>query len=283
MGATDPIILIGAQRSGTTWLGDVLSAHPSVAYWSEPRHVWTRGFARRPDDVLTAQDATPRVARRIRRTFERFVRARGRERLAEKTPSNCLRIPFVRAVFPEARLLLILRDGRSVIESTERIMRSGMPISRIARRALQTPLTDWPAQAGRAASAIARKATGRPLEYWGVRPPGWRQWVGRDPFHVMLARQWVGAVGRAIDDARSLPEGSVLIFRYEDLVRDPATHAARIAEFCDLRDPELFLSEVTGTLEPSRVDRWRRTLDPAVLDDVRPILTPLLTRLGYEW
>ena len=278
-----PIILIGAQRSGTTWLGEVLSAHPTVAYWSEPRHVWTRGLSDRPDDSLSADDASPAVTRRIRRTFDQFVRLRGRERLAEKTPSNCLRVPFVHAVLPEARLLLILRDGRSVIESTERIMQTGIPLHRIVRRAVQTPLHEWPAQAGRAFSAIGRRISGKPLNYWGIRPPGWREWVGRDPLHVMLARQWVGAVSRAVDDANALPAGKILIFKYEDLVRNPEPHAHRIADFCDLRDPQIFIETITRTIDDSRVDRWRESLDAAVLEDVRPIMAPLLTRLGYEW
>ncbi len=278
-----PIVLLGAQRSGTTWLGDVLGAHPSIAYWSEPRHVWTRGFTDRPDDSLDADDATPSVTRRIRRSFDRYVRSRRRARLAEKTPSNCLRVPFVRAALPDARLLLILRDGRSVIESTERIMQTGVPLHRVVQRALQTPLTDWPAQTGRAMSVITRRLTGAPLDYWGIRPPGWREWVGRDPLHVMLAKQWVGAVGRAFDDAQSLPDGDILIFKYEELVRDQLAHAKRIAEFCDLDDADIFLNTVTSTLDATRVDRWRDTLDQAVLDDVRPIMTPLLERLGYRW
>lgn len=278
-----PIILIGSQRSGTTWLGDVLASHPTIAYWSEPRQVWARGFARRPDDVLTAADATSVVALRIRRTFDDYVRRAGKARLAEKTPSNCLRVPFVRATMPDARLLLILRDGRSVIESTERIMQSGVPLHRVVQRALQTPLTDWPAQTGRAMSVIKRRMTGAPLDYWGIRPPGWREWVGHDPLHVMLAKQWVGAVGRAFDDARSLPDGDILIFKYEELVRDPLGHAKRIAEFCALENADIFLNTVTSTLDATRVDRWRDTLDQAVLDDVRPIMTPLLERLGYRW
>jgi hypothetical protein len=34
--------------------------------------------------------------------------------VVEKSPRNALRIPFLRAVFPEARFVVIVRDGRDV-------------------------------------------------------------------------------------------------------------------------------------------------------------------------
>ena len=56
-----PIILIGTHRSGTTWLGQVLSRHSSLAYWVEPRYVWSWGNNYKPDDVLTKINAKPRI------------------------------------------------------------------------------------------------------------------------------------------------------------------------------------------------------------------------------
>src|SRR5688572_17089878 len=139
MSTASPILFIGTQRSGTTWMGSVLAKHPRLAYWPEPRHVWTRGNSYRPDDRLTAADARPRVARHIRDTFAHFVQERGKERLVEKTPSNCLRIPFLRAVYPDAKIILVVRDGRSVIRSTDEILEKGVPTDRMVQRALETP------------------------------------------------------------------------------------------------------------------------------------------------
>src|SRR5690606_4960518 len=130
------------QRSGTTWLGSLLRELPGVAYWEEPRHVWVRGNASTGDDRLTSEEARPAVRRAVRRRFERYVRERGSDRLAEKTPSNCLRVPFVRAIFPDAKFLLVVRDGRSVLRSTGEIMDGGVPPKRVLKRALETPLMD---------------------------------------------------------------------------------------------------------------------------------------------
>ena len=38
----DPILVTGAHRTGTTWVGKMLAASPHVAYISEPLNVWHR-------------------------------------------------------------------------------------------------------------------------------------------------------------------------------------------------------------------------------------------------
>lgn len=280
--AHPPIILIGTQRSGTTYLGDALGQQPDAAYWIEPRHVWVRGNAYTPDDRLTDQHARPAIKRHIRRTFFEYTRKLGKPRLTEKTPSNCLRLPFIDAVFPEARLLLIVRDGRSVLRSTGEIMSRGMPTNRIVQRALETHPADWPAEFGRLASAVTRKITKQPLRYWGPRPPGWRDWIGMHP-DTMLAHQWVGGLSAALDDAERLGPERVLTFKYEQLMHEPEPTARRIAEFCQLSDPNAFVAHVVASADATRVDLWREQLTHETIDRTETVMRPLLERLGYAW
>ena len=49
MNAQVPILVTGAHRTGTTWVGKMLAANPQVAYISEPLNVWHRpGVMRAP-------------------------------------------------------------------------------------------------------------------------------------------------------------------------------------------------------------------------------------------
>ena len=49
MNAQTPILVTGAHRTGTTWVGKMLAASPQVAYISEPLNVWHRpGVLRAP-------------------------------------------------------------------------------------------------------------------------------------------------------------------------------------------------------------------------------------------
>ncbi|PHQ82145.1 MAG: hypothetical protein COB69_02650 [Phycisphaera sp.] len=277
--AKPPILLVGSQRSGTTFLGKMLSMAEDVAYWIEPRHVWTRGNAYRPDQRLTAEHVTPRIRMRIRQAFADYA---GTKRFCEKTPSNCLRLLFIHEVIPEARILLILRDGRSVMRSTGEIMNEGVAVSRVLERARQTPLTEWPAFFGQAISTLTRRVTNRPLKYWGMKPPGWKAWA-KLPRDEMLAHQWAAGMTIALDDAEAIGPDNIMMFRYEDLVLDPESVGKQIATFTGLGEDSSFVTHIIKESNPSSIHKWRDDLDRDTLDTLRPILEPTLTRMGYQW
>lgn len=280
-----PIILVGTHRSGTTWLGEVLSQHPRLAYAIEPRHIWTWGNSYTPDDVLTEAHATDKVRAHIRDAFAAYVKAQGKDRLAEKTPSNCLRLRFIRAVYPEARILLVIRDGRSVLRSTDEILAKGVPWERILTRARQTPITEWPAYGRQALNTIWRKVSGKKLNYWGPRPPGWREWLDCDSTDLVMAKQWAGTIGKAVEDADLLESQGkgVFRFRYEDLMQQPRELMTRICDYAELANPEPVIAFTERTADPSRSEKWRAQLDDEVLELVRPHMQPTLERLGYTW
>ncbi len=114
-----PIFILGAPRSGTAILADILRSHPDLAYVREPRLLWRYGNDTK-SDLLEPVDARPKVIAHIRSCFAREVRAQDRRRLLEKLPSNSLRIPFMRRVFPDARVLHITRNGPDAIAAIRR-------------------------------------------------------------------------------------------------------------------------------------------------------------------
>ena len=279
----NPIIFIGTQRSGTTWMGRVFSGHPDLAYWSEPRHIWTLGNSYKPNDLLTADDASPIICNRIRKRFRRYVEDAQKLRLVEKTPSNCLRIPFLHAVYPNAKIILVVRDGRSVFRSTNEIMKKNVPVSRIAQRAFETPFTEWPAYVPRAFSTLSRKLTGRRLNFWGPRPEGWHDWLKHDPPNVVLAKQWSATITRAVEDGSKLDSDHFFQFKYEDMMASPSELMSRIVDFAQLPNASKLIQRVKEDADPTRQDKWKSELDNATLEEIRPFMEPTLNALGYTW
>ena len=99
---TPPIIIIGAARSGTNMLRDVLTRLPGFVTWpcDEIPFIWRHGNVRHPSDVLPAESAGPDIRAYIRGKFEEFGRAHALSTVVEKTCSNSLRVPFVDRVLP---------------------------------------------------------------------------------------------------------------------------------------------------------------------------------------
>jgi hypothetical protein len=70
--------------------------------------------------MIPASRATEPVRAHIRRKFNQMRIAQGKPRFCEKTPANEMRLPFVLEVFPDAKLIHVVRDGRQVAVSARR-------------------------------------------------------------------------------------------------------------------------------------------------------------------
>lgn len=277
-----PVILIGPHRSGTTWLGEILKQSPELRYWPEPNHVWTWGNWFHPDDRLTAIHATPLVKRHIRSRFRRFLHRRAGLRLCEKTPSNCFRIPFIKAVFPDAKIIFLARDGRSVLNSAVKVYREDVSWGVFLETAKYMTAWDLPYLVSRA-PRVLRRVRGLPVKFWGPRPPGWRTWLASDSLEEIAAKQWSSAVLHALDDLGELEARDVFRLRYEDLAQRPGRPLRELADFLDLTNPAPIVQFGEKTAKSDGVDRWRRSPPSRLLGEVRPHLEEAMAALGYAW
>ncbi len=280
-----PIVIIGAHRSGTSWLLQGFRQSPELACLGEPRAIWVYGNWFRRDDVLTAKDARPAVVRYIRRRFAAAVRRAGKERLCEKTPSNALRIPFVKAVFPDARIVLIVRDGRSVFRSTEQVKNAATKEYVrffFGHKLRATRVVEMPAYLSRLSVGV-RKLLGKPPAIWGAKPPGWREWVRRETPNHVVAKQWVGIMKCSLRDLAALDDESYRIIRYEDVIRSTREVMCPLMEFLEVKAPQDVVSFFESSAKQDRIQSWRDELPTATLEDIRPIMEPTMNQMGYQW
>ena len=282
-----PIVLIGSPRSGTTFLGKLLSAHPAVHYLSEPRLTWRYGNDAK-SDRLTAADARPEVVRHIRDTFGKAVAEAGKERLLEKTPANALRPGFVDAVLPDARFVHITRHGLDATFSIRAYWRKAaqggggrIAKGRLRQRLKEVELRRLPHYAKEVARRFAPKAL-TPMvgqNVWGPRLPGIEGLLKDLDLLEVCALQWRTCVELTREFGRSLPAERYLELRLEDL--DPA-ELDRVLKFCDLPDDPAVRAVFDAQYDPGAAGARKLDADEAEVAVVMPWLRGTLEMLGYE-
>jgi hypothetical protein len=239
------------------------------------------GNAYRSNDVLTAEDLTPRIASYIDNKFAKLLEDSGKPRLVEKTPSNCLRIPFIYALYPDCRLINIIRDGRGVVGSMLRIEQQRPNRGSIIARLRGTPFWEWPGYVPMFFRTVWRtNVLGRPATYWGPRPPDWKSWL-RLPRHRSAALQWKAVIEISRRDGQALPQDNYLELRYEDVVRDVGSAVKQILDFANLAPNDDLATWARQHIQPQRPDVWRSTLTVQQQAEILEIQRPLLEELGW--
>lgn len=282
-----PILVIGAARSGTKLLRRIVALHEGVVEIPyDINYVWKFGHMERSDDVLTAADATPESRAFITAFFARHARRGGSTTattVVEKTVSNTLRVPYARAVFPGARFIHLLRDGRDVVASSRQQWQAP-PRWNDLRQKLRT-FPWW--QARRYAFIYAGNYIKRhfsresAVPSWGPIYPGMQNDVTSRSLVEVCALQWRASVATARRDLAALPAGEVIEVRFEELVKDPVGQSRRLAESLGLTAlpaREAFLGE---SVQADTVGKWRRNLDASDLARVTPVIAALQEELGY--
>jgi hypothetical protein len=278
---TAPVLVVGAGRSGTNLLRDLLCAFPGFGTWpcDEINYIWRHGNRDAPTDELTLDDARPEVIRYVRGAFDRQQGRAGGDAVVEKTCATTLRVGFAHRIVPEARFVVIVRDGRDVTASAMRRWTGRLDIPYLARKARFVPPGDLPHYALRyARSRLDRRRNSQHrLGTWGPRFAGLDEAARTLPLAQVCALQWARCVGTADAQlADTVDPAAVHRLRYEDLVRDPGTEVDRLTEFLGAKPP----AELP-TVRADSVDSWRAELDEHDLAGVRAVAGDTLVRLGY--
>ena len=276
-----PIILIGCPRSGTTLLGQLFAAHPDVAYWEEPRTVWSTGNQHLPDDLLSDEHLSTEIATEIDQRFADFLKQSGKSRFAEKTPSNMLRLCFIHALYPDCRIIHLYRDPRPVVASALNMLKAPPDSNRIAARAREARLRDWPGLVGLFfRDGIARLFNKGGKSFWGPRPPGWQEWQELPPV-TMLSKQWCTLIKAAREELQLLPVESWMELRYEDLLKDHVHIIPKLLDFAELEPSDEVSNLADEIIRTDQADAWRQKLSADQITAIEKETSAMLSELGY--
>ncbi len=284
-----PIFIIGSGRCGSTILHQTLSRHPCVAYLStacasHPASLWRnrmimrlvdspilgdyvrrkfpaneqwpfwnwhfRGFCRPCRDLL-AGDVRPNEAARMQSVLGGVLGGR-RQRLLIKL-TGWPRIGYLARIFPDARFIHLVRDGRAVVNSLLNV-------------------DFWQGWSG--------------PDHWGwgnltaAEEAEWQR-SGKS-FVVLAAIQWKRHVDAFELAKQRHPPFQCLELRYEDFVTRPLVELQRITEFCQLEPSSDFNAHAASAAIDSRNHKWREQLTQEQQRLLENSLREHLLRYGYD-
>jgi len=276
-----PIVILGAPRSGTTFLAELLGAHPDVARTREARLVWRFGNDRHTDE-LGPEAARPGVVEHIRGHFAHLVGEQGGGRLVEKTPANTVRPRFVDAVLPDACFVHITRDGWANVPSLGEFWgrrATGLDAkqrSKVRRRLREAGLRQAPHYARELLSRGATRWSRRQPLY-GPRLAGLQQVADELGVLAAAAFQWRECVSRAVEFGSQVGDGRYLEVKLELL---DAASVERVLAFCGLEPASPVLDAFRAAYDPSAASR-RPDLTAADRARVASFIEPTNAWLGY--
>jgi hypothetical protein len=254
-----PVFVVGCARSGTTLLAGMLGTHPQIAEWSEVNYVWDPGwYPWRPEfadklplevDAAAFQKRWWRENRHRRReisaAFGAYQALEHRPVLVNKSPFHTFRIPRLLELFPDARFIHVVRDGRAVAHSyAGHLLRKGK-------------LREWPA-------ALRARLAADPEELALHTAGVWSRCL-----HEVEAR----------DRELGLRERGLLFeTSYERLVAEPAATLVRLHRFLAV---EPWPGAADAWVLRNQNHKWRSALSADTRRQLAERLAADLDRRGY--
>lgn len=266
-----PVFIIGAPRSGTSLLYAILRRSSALKHWpGESHEIWEadyhpalRGWG---SNHLGPEDIEPAAAARIRRAF--FLVTGSKHHLLDKTPRNALRVPFVDALFPDARFIYIKRDGRENINSLINAWRT----PRYRTYALPEP----------------HEIPGTDPKWWKfVLYPGWRE-DRQGPLEVVAAKQWIISNEQAMAALGDIDPARSIEITYEGLVARPVEQVGDVLGFLGLPYEHAVKEKAAATsttpintVTPPEPGKWRKE-NPTEIEAISALIAPTMKSMGYE-
>lgn len=168
----------------------------------------------RDDETLRERDVAPELAASL--TLEIGIRMRllGRGRLLAKRPGFALKIPYLRAIFPDAIFVDVVRRPADNIRSLTTVK--------------------------------SRMGDG----FWGIRIPGWQD-LTQLPWRLQAERQLEAVRAIVAEDAKNLPAAQYVQVSYDELLRSPQATMSRLLERLSLRPSRRVAGASARVLRPT--------------------------------
>lgn len=280
------IIIIGAPRSGTNMLRDILCESQGVGTWpcDEINYIWRHGNVKQETDEFCTEMASPSVKKFIRNEFDSFAKKGKLNVVVEKTCANSLRVPFIEKVVPEAKYIFIVRDGVDAVGSAMLRWTAELDIPYILKKVRYVPISDLPYYGFRYLGSRLYKLVSRQkrLSFWGPQFKGLHEALEGHSLEEVCALQWQRCVDLSEEAFSRIPEDKVIRVKYEDFVAKPAEELNRILVELNIPFEVAKVEDSVKSVTSSSLGKGRKALNQNQLKKVSNLVSDTLQRYGYE-
>jgi hypothetical protein len=245
-----PLIILGAGRSGTNILRDMITHLQGAETWpcDEINPIWRHGNTYWPNDEIPAERASITVRNYIRSAFVKQWKNSNRpEILVEKTCANSLRVPFVNAIFPEALFVYVVRNGHAVVPSAVKRWRGDLEVRSMPyflSKARYVPIVDLPYYAVQFLKSRIKMlgSSDKRLSLWGPRFEAIDE-AEKSRLEEVCALQWAECVNLTDKGLEQISPERIFYLKYEEMTSSPEKIIRQVSQFLELNSGERELSE----------------------------------------
>ena len=204
-------------------------------------------------DYLLGASASPRERECVRSTISRVQRYHGKPRFAAKVTGPG-RIEYLSSIFPDARFVQVVRDGRAVVQSLMRV-----------------PFWN------------ERERMHKPAWRNGLDEVDLGDWERHDRSPLALAAvQWRRVLAATREEAKALAPDRYAEVNYERFVAEPRDVLAALASFCRLPPSARAEEFLTARFQLRDMNfQWQERFDAGEVSMLDELLGATLTGFGY--
>ena len=279
------VIIVGAPRSGTNMLRDILTSLDGISTWpcDEINYIWRHGNASYPSDEIPVERAIPYVKSYIQQRFRDIRKKHNANIVVEKTCANSLRVPFVDAAVPDARYIFIYRDGIDASGSAKERWTARLDIPYILEKVRFVPKIDLPYYGLRYFWARVYRVVSREkrLAFWGPALDNMQSILQNHTLNEVCALQWQRCVDKAEEAFSAMPADKVVRVCYEDFVRQPEQELTRILQFMGKDVSSEQVANAVKGVSPRSLGKGRKALGEQEVSNLEALVGETLKRYDY--
>ena len=280
------IIIIGAPRSGTNMLRDILCEFSGVGTWpcDEINYIWRHGNISKETDQFSNKIITPSIKKFINNEFDKIAKKYDLDMVVEKTCANSLRVSYVDEIIPNAKYIFIYRDGLDAAGSAKKRWTAKLDIPYILKKVSYVPLIDLPYYGfnyfwNRVYRLFSKEDR---LAFWGPKFDGLDEALKKYSLEEVSALQWKKCVDLSEEAFINISNDKIIRVKYEDFVTQPMVELEKILDKLDVRYNEENIKKATKNVSAKSIGKGRMAFDKEQTQKITYLIKDALKRYGYE-